>query len=122
MKKMICIVCPVGCSLKVNDSDLDNIQVTGNGCKRGIKYALDEIVSPKRTVTSIVRVESGEIQMVSGKTTNAVAKELIFDVLEEVRKVYVKAPIYLGDVIIKNILNTGVDFVATKTVLRKIEE
>ena len=51
MKEMICIVCPRGCHLKVND----NNEVSGNFCPRGAKYAIEEITCPKRYITSTVR-------------------------------------------------------------------
>ncbi len=61
MKEMICICCPMGCHLQVDDSDRDNIIVTGNTCPRGAKYAKDESICPKRVVTSVVDVAGGVI-------------------------------------------------------------
>ena len=117
MKEMICICCPLGCHLSVDDSDKNNIKVTGNTCLRGKKYAIDEVTSPKRMVTSIVKVVGGKIAMVSCKTSEAIEKSLIFPCLEEIKKAEVKAPVRIGDVLIKNVLNTGIDIVATKEVL-----
>ena len=81
MKEMICICCPMGCRLQVDDSDLNNIAVTGNTCPRGAKYAKDEVICPKRVVTSVVRVEGGEINMVSVKTADVIPKDRMFDAL-----------------------------------------
>ena len=77
MKEMICIVCPMGCHLQVDDSNLDDIKVTGNTCLRGPKYAREECTCPKRMVTSVVKVSGGEIAMVSVKTSDSIKKELI---------------------------------------------
>lgn len=118
MKEMICIICPLGCHLSVDDSDSKDIKVTGNNCNRGIAYAKAEIINPLRTVTSIVSVKGGDIKMVSVKTTDQIPKKIIFTALELLKDIEVEAPIYLGDVIIKNICDTGVDFIATKTVLK----
>ena len=119
MKEMICICCPMGCHLQVDDRDRNNITVEGNTCPRGAKYAKDEVTCPKRVVTSIVNVTGGEINMVSVKTSDAIPKEKMFDALKLLDNISVSAPVEIGQVIIKDIFGLGVDFVATKTVCRK---
>lgn len=119
MKEMICICCPMGCRLTVDDSDVNNIKVSGNTCPRGEKYGKDEIICPKRMVTSVVRVEDGDVAMVSVKTKEAIDKSKIFDALGALRGVTVKAPVKIGDVVLENVLGTGVDFIATKNVAKK---
>ena len=116
MKEMICIVCPMGCHLTDDDSNLEDIKVTGNTCARGPKYAREECTCPKRMVTSVVKVKGGEIAMVSVKTSDSIKKELIFEALETLKDVVVEAPVKIGDVVVKDVLGTGVDFIATKNV------
>lgn len=116
MRELICICCPLGCHITVDDSDLNNLKVTGNSCLRGDKYAREEVTCPKRTVTSICKVAGGEIPVVPCKTKDTVEKGLIFDVLKEISKVTLTAPVHIGDIVIKNVLNTGVDVVATKNI------
>jgi len=118
MKELICINCPMGCHLTVDDSDKENIKVTGNTCKRGEIYGINEILHPKRMVTSSVYVLNGKENVLSVKTKEAISKELIFECLKVLKQTKVEAPINIGDVIIKNVLNTGVDIVATKNVER----
>ena len=113
-RDMTCIVCPRSCALKV-EIDGGNITVTGNGCLRGKRYAADECTNPTRTVTSSVRVENREDTMVSVKTESPVPKEKIFDVMGIIRKTTVRAPVKIGDVILKNIY--GTDIVATKNII-----
>lgn len=115
-KNMICISCPMGCNLTVDDTDLSNIVVTGNTCPKGIIYAKDEIIAPKRMVTSSVRVNNAKIRMVSVKTSNSIAKNLIFDSLKLLKGKTVTAPVHIGDVIVKDICGSGVDFIATKEI------
>ena len=74
MKEMICINCPMGCHLTVDDSDKSNIKVTGNTCPRGVTYAVNEVTSPKRMVTGSVKVVGGDIPMCSVKTVEAIPK------------------------------------------------
>ena len=116
MKEFVCITCPMGCHLKVNDDDKSNIIVNGNTCPRGRIYGINEVTNPKRMITSSVKVNNGIDLVVSVKTKEAIDKSLIFDVLNELKDVSVDAPIKIGDVIIKNVLNTGVDIVATRNV------
>ena len=111
-KELTCIVCPRGCRLTIDD----NLNVTGNSCPRGAQYAKDEMTNPKRMITSIVRVRNRENCMASVKTTTSVPKRLIFKVLEEIEKVSVEAPTNIGDVVIKNVLDTGSDIIITKKV------
>lgn len=115
-REMICINCPMGCRLTVDDSDKSNIKVAGNTCPRGVTYAVNEITSPKRMVTGSVAVEGGTIAMVSVKTREAIPKQLIFDSLQQLKSVKLTAPVHIGDVVIANVCGCGVDFIATKNI------
>ena len=116
MKELICITCPRGCHLTVDD----NMNVTGNFCPRGKAYAIAELTHPVRTLTSTVKVESKENPRVPVKSNNPLPKELIFKAMEEIDKVSVKAPIHIGDVIIKDVCGSGVDIIATKNILKQV--
>lgn len=111
-KELTCIVCPRGCRLTIDD----NLNVTGNSCPRGAQYAKDEMTNPKRMITSIVRVKNRENMMVSVKTSQSIPKGKIFDVMAEIEKVSVNAPVHIGDIVIKDVLGTGSDIVATKEI------
>ena len=108
-KEMICIVCPVGCHLEVDD----NLKVQNNKCKRGEVYAQKEILNPTRMLTSTVKVNSKHQARISVKTTDAIPKPAIFKVMEMLDSVALKVPVKLGDVVIKNVLDTGIDIVTT---------
>ena len=114
MKELICITCPRGCHLQVDD----NFNVTGNFCPRGAIYAKNELTHPVRMVTSSVNIVSEVATRLPVKTKDPIPKELIFKVMEEIMKVSVKAPIKIGDVVIKDVLGTGVDIVASKNIDR----
>lgn len=118
MKELICINCPMGCHLTVDDSDKENIIVTGNTCPRGKTYGINEVLHPLRMVTSSVRVLNGKTKVVSIKTKEAIPKELIFECLNLLKDIEIKAPVHIGDIIIKNVLNTNVDIIATANVER----
>ena len=112
MKELICINCPLGCRLSVDDGNLEDIKVTGNTCLRGVKYAVSEVTAPKRMVTSSVSVQGSTVSRVSVKTNNPVPKEKIFEVLKLIKSVRATAPVVIGDVLYRNLCD-GVDLVAT---------
>ena len=113
MRELICINCPLGCHLSVDDNDLSNIKVTGNTCPRGVNYATSEVTAPKRMVTSSVPVKGGTAHRVSVKTSEPIPKERIFDCLKAIKKAKAVAPVAIGDVLIENVCKTGVNIVAT---------
>ena len=111
-RELTCIVCPRGCSLKVELSDEGAVlSVSGNICKRGETYANNECTNPQRTVTSTVRCADGEV--VSCKTSTTVPKALVFDVMKEINNVVAPASVNIGEVVIANVLGTGADVVIT---------
>ena len=117
MKELICINCPLGCRLSVDDKNLDDIKVTGNTCVRGVKYAVSEVTAPKRMVTSSVPVKGSTVSRVSVKTNNPIPKEKIFECLKLIKTVKATAPVVIGDVLYANICD-GVDLVATSEALK----
>ncbi|MDD3938226.1 MAG: DUF1667 domain-containing protein [Bacilli bacterium] len=112
MKDLICILCPRGCRLQVDD----DLNVTGNFCPRGIIYAKTEMTNPTRAITSTVKIKAKDAVRLSVKTAQPVPKAKMFDCMRELDKVMVEAPIHIGDVIVHNICETGVDVVATKNI------
>lgn len=106
----ICIMCPMGCPLTIEDKD-GKVTVSGNTCKRGELYGVQEYTSPKRVVTSLVRTDDERV--VSVKTAAPVDKADIFEVLRLLKDVRITPPVHIGDVVVKSVLGSGVDVVAT---------
>jgi CxxC motif-containing protein len=120
IKKLTCISCPIGCELSVSlDENGKIIDIEGNRCPRGEEYAISEITDPKRILPISVKVENGEMELVSAKTDKPVPKKRLNEIIDYIKKLKVKAPIKRGDVIVKNILETGANLVATRTVNKK---
>ena len=115
-RDLICIGCPIGCALSVEIEGNEVVSVTGNTCNRGDAYARKEVISPTRIVTSSVKVEGGALAAVSVKTKQDIPKTKIFDCVRALKDVSVKAPVRIGDIIVKDVAQTGVDVVATKNV------
>lgn len=118
-KTLTCIGCPMGCTITVTMENGQVQKIEGNTCQVGYDYAAKEVVAPVRKVTTTVRVQNGDAPVLPVKTNADVPKEKIFDVIEDLKKVYVEAPVSIGDVIVDNICNTGVSVVATANVLRQ---
>ena len=115
-RELTCIGCPIGCALVVELKGKEVISVSGNTCKIGENYGKKECTNPTRVVTSSVSVTGGDISVLPVKTEKDIPKDLIYDCVKALKNVVVKAPISIGDVVVKNILNTGVDIIATKNV------
>ena len=112
---MTCINCPLGCSLEVSIMGED-IQVSGNKCKRGHEYGLNEIKDPRRIVTSTIKVIGGDKPLVSAKTDREIPKKLMIEAMKIINQNKAIAPVNIGDILIKNILETGANIVATSSV------
>lgn len=116
-RTLTCIGCPLGCAVTVELNNGEIISVTGNTCKRGDDYARKEVTRPMRTVTSTVRVTGGDIPMVSVKTAADIPKEKIMDIMRCLTDLSVPAPVHIGDIILENAADTGVNIIATKEVI-----
>jgi len=110
IREMTCIVCPMGCQLEVNIENGLIIDVKGNTCQRGVKYAETECTNPQRMVTTTVLCDNGELLPV--KTDRTVKKEDVFKVIEEVNNCVAHLPIKIKDVIIKDVC--GANIIAVK--------
>ena len=109
-----CIVCPNGCEMEAEYEGTNVISVTGNLCPKGRDYVTQELVDPRRTIASSVIVKGGILPLTSVRTNRAIPKDRIFDVMAEINKVTLTAPVHIGDVVIKNVLGLGSDVIVTK--------
>jgi CxxC motif-containing protein len=113
-RKLICISCPVGCELEVTLDEGKILEVEDNACKLGLDYAQQEIFDPRRMVASTVKVKNGFHPLVPVYTEHPIPKPMIKDILAEIRKAEVDAPVELNQVLIENVLDTGVNIIASR--------
>jgi len=114
-RKFTCIMCPLGCAVTVKADDSGNIlEIIGSRCLKGEKYIRDEFSAPKRVLTSTVAIEGAKFDRLPVRTSDFIPKDKLFDLMKEIQKIKVKAPINIGDIILKNILGLNVDIVATR--------
>lgn len=118
-RELTCIGCPLGCAITVTMEGDTVTEVTGNTCPRGDAYARKEVTNPTRIVTSTVRVEGGVAAMVNVKTASDIPKDKIFDCVNAIKDVVAVAPVKIGDVILANVADTGVDIIAARNIAAK---
>jgi CxxC motif-containing protein len=111
-KEFVCIVCPRGCHLIVDEI----MEVTGNACPRGKVYALSELTNPVRMITSSVRVLNRVDTLVSVKTSAPIPKGKIMEVMDVINALNVEAPTHINQIIKKNVLGLGIDILITKNI------
>ena len=111
-----CIVCPNGCEIEAEYEGTEVRSVTGNLCPKGKKYVTQELVDPRRTIATSVRVLGGTLPLASVRLTNAIPKDRIFDAMDAINRQTLTAPVKIGDVVIKGILGLDSDVIATKNI------
>lgn len=112
MRELICIVCPQGCRLHVDEEH--DYRVTGNRCPRGAEYGRTELKNPTRTLTSTVAVQGAMYPRCPVKTSAPIPKGRIFEAMKALDGLVLQAPVHLGQVVVPDICGTGVDFIATR--------
>lgn len=106
MKKLICIICPRGCPLEIDESTME---VRGNSCPRGKIYAESELTQPVRTVTTTVAIEGAAIPRCPVRTTLPVQKALVGRIVRTMKGVTLRAPVHIGQIVARNVLDSGAD-------------
>lgn len=122
-RKVVCVLCPLGCKIRIELDEEGNIlSISGNKCPRGEGYAKDEIKDPKRVVTTSVKVLDGELPLASVKTDGPIPKKYIFELMKILKSVEMNAPVNVGDVVVRNIFETNVNVVITRSVGEKTSD
>lgn len=119
INNLICTVCPIACNITVENKENDKYKIRGNKCEKGEVYAVQEIKNPVRIFTSTVNISGGNIKRLPIRSKVPVSKNIISEIIKPIREIQVNAPIKKGDIIIENILGSGVDIVASRSVNAK---
>lgn len=112
-----CICCPIGCKIKIKKKD-KKIQIDGAQCKRGKEYAIQEVTDPRRILTTTVHIVDGTQKMLPVRSEREIPKDLVKKSVKKLSEIKVKAPVKCGDIVYKNILNSGVNIIATRDIER----
>lgn len=118
IKIIRCIVCPTGCEIKVKNGSDEKVTFEGYTCERGLEYAQQEFYEPKRILTTTMRIEKGLLPLIPVRTDKAILKEKLKDVLVEIAKMKLQAPIKMGDILIENVLGLGANIIASRDLIK----
>ena len=113
-KNFICTACPMGCTLIVRMEGDEVVKILGHRCRKGETYGRQEAIAPQRMVASTVRISNGLHPLVPVYTNGSVPKRRIPEILAKIREVQLTAPVTAQDVVIENVIGTGVDIVASR--------
>lgn len=119
-----CTICPSECLLTVevehdaNGAVVEVCSVTGNSCPRGDKFAHQELTCPMRVLTTTVAASGGDETLLPVRTAEAIPLAVHAQAMDLIRGVVVEAPIRMGDVVLKNLLGTGIDLIASMDIDR----
>lgn len=119
--EIICIECPKGCKLRYFKDDKGECQVTGNKCIRGFKYIQEEVVDPRRILTSVVKAQGLVEQMVPVRTNQGISKEQLLPAMEVVKSIVLDKSINCGEILVKDFLDqVGTNLIATRTISKQL--
>ncbi len=116
MVEMICIACPVGCHITVTE----DLKVTGHKCARGEEYGVKELTNPTRIVTSTVKIKAADKNRIPVRTESDIPKDMIFACMDIINKVELVAPVEMGDIVVENLLDTGVNVITSRSMKKSV--
>ena len=118
----VCINCPLSCPLELTEEEGEVLEVSGNECKVGVKYAEEEFKDPRRVVTTTVTAKDGVLPLLPVRTAEAIPKRLVVEAVGALAGLVVEAPVTDGQVIYPDIVGTGVDVIASRDLARSDQE
>lgn len=108
-----CTRCPKSCEIEIEAAGLQIISVKGHDCDKGEEYAEQEITNPQRLISSLVKIKGGKMPLASVRLDKPIPKQRIFDVMKEIRTISLDAPVYIGQIAIKNVLGLNSNLIVT---------
>lgn len=116
-KELLCIVCPAGCRLRAVVQPNGSFNVRGNGCKRGVQFAIDEMTHPMRSLTTTVRTAFEGVPVLPVRTDGVIPKEKIFEAMRELSRIVVRERLACGDVVLQDVADCGCRVIVTSNIL-----
>ncbi len=120
-KVVTCTLCPEGCKIYV-EIEKEKIKVIGNTCKQGKEYAIQEVKDPRRILTTTIKIQDSTQKMLPVRSQKEIPKKLLKECVKKVSELKIKAPVKCGQIVCKNILDTGIDIVATRDMDKVIKK
>jgi CxxC motif-containing protein len=118
-KHFVCVVCPVGCEIDVVHDGNKIISMEGNKCEKSEEFVSQELIEPMRILTTTVRIQGSRWPVIPVRTDEAVPKRLFPHIMRELRRIKLQAPVNMLDVVVSDVLRTGANIIATRTMPRE---
>jgi CxxC motif-containing protein len=115
----VCVVCPIGCEIDVVHDGSKIISMEGNKCEKSTEFVSQELIEPMRILTTTIRIEGSRWPVIPVRTDKAVPKRLFPQVMKRLRRITLQAPVNMLDVVARNVLRTGANVIATRTMPRE---
>lgn len=118
-KTFVCIGCPIGCPLQLDHTGRTIVEVLGNECDRGAKYAEQEFTDPRRSLATTVAIAGARWSRLPVKVTGPVPKERVMEAARLIHQLRATAPVRINQVLLRRLLGEeGLDVVATRSMDR----
>jgi len=118
-KHFVCVVCPVGCEIDVVHDGSEIISMEGNKCEKSEEFVTQELIEPMRILTTTVRIQGARWPVIPVRTDTSVPKRLFPRIMRQLRRIKLQAPVKMLDVVVEDVLHTGANVVATRTMPRE---
>ena len=114
-KHFVCVVCPIGCEIDVVHDGSKIISMEGNRCEKSEEFVTQELIEPMRILTTTVRIQESMWPVIPVRTDKPVPKRLFPRIMRQLRRTKLQAPVNMLDVVVSDILRTGANVIATRT-------
>ena len=114
-KHFVCVVCPIGCEIDVVHDGSKIISMEGNKCEESEVFVSQELIEPMRVLTTTVRIQGSKWPVIPVRTDKAVPKRSFPSIMRQLRRIKLQAPVNMLDVVVNDVLRTGANIVATRT-------
>lgn len=123
LREIICTVCPIGCKISIGRNSSGELIISGNTCKRGLQYATDEMLHPKRTLTTTMLQKSTPCagksractkRLIAVRSSRPIPLDQTMEIMKRIRHTIIKDAVKEGDVILSDVLGTGADIIVTR--------
>ena len=118
-KHFVCVVCPIGCEIDVVYDGSKIISMEGNKCEKSVEFVSQELIEPMRILTTTVRIQRSRWPVIPVRTDKAVPKRLFPRIMKQLRRIKLQAPVNMLDVVVSDVLHTGANVIATRTMPRE---
>ena len=118
-RHFVCVVCPIGCEIDVVHDGGKIISMEGNRCEKSEEFVSQELIAPMRILTTTVRIQGARWAVIPVRSDKAVPKRLFPRIMKQLRRIRLKAPVHMLDVVERDVLQTGANIIATRTMPRE---